>query len=332
MQLLRKYARRILRDLGKGLDAVDWLIGNVRRMRNYVRRTWPGKDPNAGRRDEAVYLHFDRRGDIHEYVIQQLTELKKAGFRITFVSNSPKLRDSHIADVAPLCRQIVWRRNVGYDFGGYKDGIRCLGNLNEVDRLILMNDSAYGPFYSLGSMIDAVDATKTDCWGITESWEHHYHVQSYFMLFLKGALSSTAFRQFWRRLPYVNRKAWVIRYGEIKLSQVLARRKLRVRVMAPYWEVAKHVLNKLERIPGDVPEDHKSFLNYLQSHIVLGRPLNPSHYFWETLILDFGSPFLKREVITSNPTGSPFNWRWAEVIARNSNYDPNLIVRHLQTQ
>jgi lipopolysaccharide biosynthesis protein len=301
-------------------------------MRNYVRRTWPGQDPNAGSRDEAVYLHFDRRGDIHDYVIQQLTELRKAGFRVTFVSNSRKFRSTHVPDIAPFCRQIVWRRNVGYDFGGYKDGIRSLGNLEGIDRLILMNDSAYGPFYPLRHLIDRVDPTEIDCWGITESWEHHYHVQSYFMLFLKGALSSVAFRQFWRRMPYVNRKASVIRYGEIKLSQILARRKLRVRVMAPYWEVAKHVLDKMERISSDVPEDHKSFLKYVQSHIVLGHPLNPSHYFWETLILDFGSPFLKREVITSNPTGSPFNWRWEEVIARNSNYDPGLIVKHLQTQ
>jgi lipopolysaccharide biosynthesis protein len=332
MQLLRNYARRLRLGLGKMLDAVHWIIGNLRRMRNYVRRTWPGRDPNAGARDEAVYLHFDRRGDIHDYVIQQLTELREAGFRITFVSNSPKFRNSHVADIEPFCRQIVWRRNVGYDFGGYKDGIRSLGNLDAIDRLIVMNDSAYGPFYSLRNMINGVDGTKTDCWGITESWEHHYHVQSYFMLFFRGALSSVAFRQFWRRFPYVNRKAWVIRYGEIKLSQILAQRKLRVRVLAPYWEVAKHVLDKMARIPSDVPEEHKSFLNYVQSHIVLGHPLNPSHYFWETLILDFGSPFLKREVITSNPTGSPFNWRWAEVIARNSNYDPGLIVRHLQTQ
>lgn len=332
MQFLRSYGRRLRRGVVGLLDAGHWVIGHARRMRNYVRQTWPGKDPNAGSRDEAVYLHFDRRGDVHDYVIQQLTELKEAGFRTTFVTNSPKFGSSQLADVAPFCRQIIWRRNLGYDFGGYKDGIRSLGNLDAIDRLLLMNDSAYGPFYPLRSLISHIDATDTDCWGITESWEHHYHVQSYFILFFKGALSLPAFRQFWRRFPYVNRKTWVIRYGEIKLSQTLARRKLRVRVLAPYWAVAKHVLEKIQDISDDIPEDHKSFLKYIQSHIVLGRPMNPSHYFWETLILEFGSPFLKREVITSNPTGSPFNWRWAEVIARNSTYDPNLIVRHLQTQ
>jgi hypothetical protein len=332
MQILRRYARRLRQIVFYGLDGLHWAIGQLRRTRNYVRRIVPGNDPNAGSHDEAVYLFYDRRGDIHDFVVQQLAELKDAGFRITFVSNSPVLRSADIADVEPYCRQIVWRRNVGYDFGGYKDGIRCIGDLNAVDRLLLMNDSAYGPFYPLRHIINAVDPAKTDCWGITESWEHHYHIQSYFVLFLKGALSSSAFRKFWRRMPYVNRKSWVIRYGEIKLSQSLARSKLRMRVLAPYWEVAGHVLQKLKTIPDDIPEEHKSFLKYVQSQIIRGRPLNPCHYFWETLISDFGSPFLKREVITKNPTGSPFNWRWGEVITRKSRYDPNLIVRHLQTQ
>jgi len=330
MQLLRHYRRRIRSVLVAALDAVHWLIGNLRRTRNYVRRIWPGQDPHAGSRDEAVYLHFDRRGQIHDYVIRQLTELREAGFRITFVSNSPKFELSNLADVEALCRQIVWRRNVGYDFGGYKDGIRCIGNLDGVERLILMNDSTYGPFYSLRNLVDSVDAAKTDYWGITDSWEHHYHLQSYFVLFLKGALSSSAFRQFWQRLPYVNRKTWVIRNGEIKLSQILAHRKFRLHVLAPYWEVANHVFAKIAKISDDLPEEHKLFLQYVQSRIISGRPLNPSHYFWETLIADFGCPFLKREVITINPTESPFNWRWSEVIARNSDYDTDLIMRHLQ--
>src|SRR5215210_2469347 len=149
MQLLRRYGGRIRQVLLEALDASHWLLGQLRRTRNYVRRVWPGQDPHAGSRDEAVYLHFDRRGQIHDYVIQQLTELKEAGFRITFVSNAPKFELANVADVEALCRQIVWRRNVGYDFGGYKDGIRCIGNLDEVDRLIVMNDSAYGPFYPL---------------------------------------------------------------------------------------------------------------------------------------------------------------------------------------
>jgi hypothetical protein len=69
----------------------------------------------------------------------------------------------------------------------------------------------------------------------------------------------------------------------------------------------------------------------LQGNLIKGNPLNPGHYFWETLITDFKCPFLKRELILVNPAEVVFTWRWAEVIKAESEYDPGLIYRHLQT-
>jgi hypothetical protein len=33
-----------------------------------------------------------------------------------------------------------------------------------------------------------------------------------------------------------------------------------------------------------------------------------------------------------NPTNIPQTWRWPEVIARESRYDPNLVWQHLQAR
>jgi lipopolysaccharide biosynthesis protein len=225
----------------------------------------------------------------------------------------------------------LWRRNAGYDFGGYKDGIKALGDLDQVERLLIMNDSVYGPFFPLTPILAAIDPLQTDFWGITDSWELAYHIQSYFMIFLQGALQSGEFRKFWRRLPYVNKKEWVIENGEIRLSQLLVQRKLRASVLAPYWPAAELILNKINRVDmAALAPAHREFLERVANYIVRGTPVNQSHFFWETIVVDFGCPFLKREVINHNPAGIPYTWRWPEMISEQSGYDLGLIKRHLQ--
>jgi len=306
------------------------VIGNARRLRSYVRKTWPGADPAFNSRLQAIYAHYDAKGIVHNYVIKQLEALVEAGFRTTFVSNSPSFPAIGVSEVAPFCRQILWRRNIGYDFGAYKDGIAALGDLDECERLLLMNDSVYGPFYPLGRVLAGIDHERTDFWGITDSWQHHFHIQSYFILFLRKALNSPAFRQFWHQLPYVNSKRWIIHNSEVRLTQVLTQNKLRANVHAPYWKVARAVLNKLQSGTNGSCQRHQQFLDNLQDLLVRGVPQNPSSIFWEPLIVDFGCPFLKREIITRNPEQIPFIWRWDEVLACVSAHDPEVVRRHLQ--
>jgi lipopolysaccharide biosynthesis protein len=307
-------------------------VGNLRRLQNQVRRTWAGSDPLPASRSEAVYVHYDRNGVIHDYVLEQLRAIVAAGFRITFVSNSPSFSEKNVSEIASYCSRILWRRNVGHDFGAYKDGVRAIGNLDRVDRLLLMNDSVYGPFHSLAHILAAIDPAGTDFWGISDSWEYHYHIQSYFLLFLRGALQSSAFQQFWQKLPYVTNRDWVIQNGEIKLSQRLIQFKLRASVLVPYWKVAKVVMDKISRLDTErMVGPHKDFLDRTLDIIVRGTPVNPSHHFWEAMISDFGCPFLKRDLITRNPAEIPFTWRWDEVISRYSDYDLSLIERHLRS-
>ncbi len=276
-------------------------------------------------------MHFDRHGIIHDYVHEQLRALVAAGFRITFVSNAPKFSEGTAREVASFCRQILWRRNVGYDFGAYKDGIKAIGNLDRVDRLVLMNDSVYGPFYPLKPLLEAVDPSKTDFWGITDSWEIAFHIQSYFLLFFPRALQSKQFREFWQRFPYVNRKNWVIERGEVALSQLLVQHKFRAAALAPYWRAAERILEKIDKVDStELAPAHREFLERITNHIVRGTPMNQSHFFWETIVVDFDCPFLKREVIKQNPAGIPYMWRWPEMIGECGSYDLSLISRHLQ--
>jgi lipopolysaccharide biosynthesis protein len=207
------------------------VIGHIRRLRSYVRRTWPGGDPCRASKDHAVYAHYDHEGIVHDYVVEQIRQLAIAGFRVTFVSNARRLSEASVSAVRPYCRETIWRRNVGYDFGAYKDGMAAIGDLSQCDRLLLMNDSIYGPFRPLGDVLKAANPSEAELWGITDSWDHHYHVQTYFVLFFKKALMSEVFGKFWRRLPYVNSKSWIVRNCEVKLTQKLTQRQMHARVL-----------------------------------------------------------------------------------------------------
>ncbi len=163
-------------------------------------------------------------------------------------------------------------------------------------------------------------------------------MQTYFVLFFKTALKSEAFRRFWRRLPYVNNKTWVIKNCEVGLSHTLARHKLHAEVLCPYWKVAERVLAKIEDRPratekrdsrGEVlatPSDE--FIERLHANLIFGRPLNATHYFWDSLIADFRAPFIKRELVLGNPEGIAYAWRWPDLIAREYGYDAGPIRRH----
>ena len=316
------------------LLAADWVIlvcGQLLRPFNFIRTEFAGADPLSTSKVAAVYAHFDGEGLIHDYVVHQLSELAAAGFRIVFVSNSPKFPPESVALVTPYCRTILWRYNIGYDFGAYKDGLNAIEGKDNLAALLLMNDSIYGPFFRLRDQLMEIDRTTTDFWGITDSWQAGFHVQSYFILFFSKVIRSQAFKSFWRQFPYVNDKGWIIRNGEIKLSKILTQQKLRANVLAPYWSVSKNVLDRVSEVDTEkLPAFHRDYLNMLRNALIHGTPLNPMHYFWETLINEYKCPFLKRELVKLNPGNTPFAWRWPEVVHKASDYDVALIRRHLQ--
>src|SRR6516162_1476680 len=136
----------------------------TRRRSSYVRRRWPGALDLEGATRIAVFVHFDRQS---------------------------------IDRISPLCGAILQRANVGMDFGAYKDGIGTLPRLDRLEALLLANDSVYGPFYDLGDVIGRMNLAEAEVWGITDSWERRFHLQSYFLLFGRRALNHEAFRQFW---------------------------------------------------------------------------------------------------------------------------------------
>ena len=312
------------------LPIQDWaigLFGKFGRRGNYVRERIKGNDPLRDAPRAAVFVHFDKAGIVHDYVVHQLCELVGAGYRVTFVSNAPNLPAESRARVQPFCKELIWRFNIGYDFGAYKDGIASIPDLDRLDSLILMNDSVYGPFWNLRDTLAKIDIATTDFWGITDSFENLHHIQTFFMVFMPNALRSTAFKNFWTRLLYINHRMWVIRNAEVKLTQVLQDAQLKVGVLAPYGAVAEIAQARLaHQATPDV--GHAAFERF-RAQIMKDGVVNPTQFFWDVLITDYACPFIKRDLLTSNPNNVPGTSRWGDLISEHSSYDVGMIARHL---
>jgi lipopolysaccharide biosynthesis protein len=298
-----------------------------------VEEKWGGLQELSAARKVAVFVHFDAEGRLHDFVAEYLRQLVEAGFAVVFVSNSPALPQATIEQLLPACALILRRANLGHDFGAFKDGIAQIPALERIDALLLANDSVYGPFQPLQGIIARMDQ-GADVWGITDSLERRFHLQSYFLLFNRTALRAPTFSQFWSRLRAVKSKSWTIAKYEVGLTQALAGAGLRCRALFPYRSAAEAVLAAV-REGGREPRKADDpawwrFVRRIRAAVTGGVPLNSMHYFWDYLVERMGCPFMKRELLRDNPMRIPYVGCWREVVAAASAYDTSLIERHLE--
>jgi lipopolysaccharide biosynthesis protein len=331
--MIRRVGRVVYNASSSGLSIAQDMRDHFRFRKNYVIERWAGERSLAGARRVAVFVHYDRRGRVHDYVLHYLAALTKAGFEIVFVSNSPKEFRENVWRARPLCGLILRRKNVGYDFGAYKDGWLAIPDIARLDELILANDSAYGPFSDLAPLLSRCDDSAA-IWGMTDSWDSRFHLQSYFLLFRKEALTNARMLAFWRKVRYFQSKRSIIRKYEVGLTQEAIRGGLRCAALFSQHRVVEALSaavlsqNVLKR--DGLSEPHRAYLQRVFDAVDHGLPLNITHFFWDHLIADLGCPFLKRELLTINPMGVPFLHQWHKLIERTTSYDPDLIMRHLE--
>jgi lipopolysaccharide biosynthesis protein len=334
-----------LRNLAKTAFSLGWMyiaagIGLCRRRAHFIVERHSGDRSLAGARRVAVFVHYERRGRLHDYALYYIDCLRGAGFEVVFVSNAPVLPAESVAKLQPLCALILRRRNIGYDFGAYKDAIGTLGNIAALDELLLTNDSVYGPFGDLAAIVSRCDAERAVLWGITDNWFRRFHLQSYFLLFKQPALTSDVFARFWSKVLYVQSKRWIIEKYEIGLSQGMLQSGLRCAALYPYRDVAEMLNAGVARMHEEARADDKlhaaawteqqKFAANISDAIAHGLPLNSTHHLWDYLLAEMACPFLKRELLERNPMKIPSLQRWESLVRGTFDYDTDLILRHLE--
>lgn len=172
----------------------------------------------------AVFVIFQPKG-LPASIYLTLEHLRQNRYSVLLVSNgalSPEDRARLSQDTA----LVLERPNVGYDFGGYRDGIRQLWSFqHDLSRLVLMNDSTWFPLRRDDDSLARMEALDADLAGHifkTESAKRpeNDHLESHLLMISSVFVQSRDFYHFWSRYCMSDRRSTTITFGEKALSQL----------------------------------------------------------------------------------------------------------------
>lgn len=224
--------------------------------------------------DVCFFAHFDKDNKVDEYVLRYLAKLKELNFSIVFISTT-RLAAADIERLGADCADVMLRGNSGLDFGSWAAAFRKHGAAVN-GRLLLANDSVYGPIGSLRAALERLTAAPADFYGMVESTQIAPHLQSWFLLFEPWVIRHETFSQV-LSLPFpAMAKKQIVAQGEVALSS---------RLIAQGFRYA--ALCKRDDL-GSAQARHA---------------MNPMLLFWREVLFEYGVPFLKIELLRDNPLG-----------------------------
>ncbi|WP_156746275.1 rhamnan synthesis F family protein [Mycobacterium sp. 1423905.2] len=298
------------------LAAVPYrLRGNALRFVRQTHQELP-PDPPAGRRTLVLFAHFDPQRMIDPYVTYYLNALHGLGATIVFVSGSPKLVPESVDPIRSLCAGIYTRRTLAMDFGSWHLAYALLQrrgwSLDQFDRLVLANDSVFGPLFPLQEMWSAFD--NADMYGAIESEEFGLHLQSFFLAWDLNERTRQFLKDFWDGFQYIVDKVNLVREYEIGLSERARAAGLRIK---PFVSAASV----------------KATYGQAQSHEwaskFSGDPFNNTLFFWDGLITHHRFPFLKTILPRHNQPWHDSMEHLRDFIEQHTEYPYELIEQNV---
>ena len=267
--------------------------------------------PLPGRRTLVLFAHFDLQGVVDPYVVYYLEALYKLGTTIVFISASPTLTPESVAPIRSLCAGIYTRRTLSLDFGSWHLAwciLRGRGwSLDQFDRLVLANDSVYGPLFPIEEMWSSFHGA--DMYGAIESIQPSPHLQSFFLAWDLNARTRPFLNDFWNGFQYAVDKLLLIRRYEVGISRRARQAGLSLKpfvsvdtIRATYG--LSPAYRRLSRRIGAV------------NHPVL---------FWDGLIEHLRFPFLKASLPRYNAPWHDSIQHLQEFIEQHTNYPYELI-------
>jgi lipopolysaccharide biosynthesis protein len=222
-------------------------------------------------KDVCLFAHYDKDDRVDDYVLWYLRNISDLNFSIVFISTS-QLDSSDVSRLRAHCCDVILRENTGLDFGSWSAGFaKHSSDIN--GRLLLANDSVYGPIGSLGAAVNRLTSERADFYGLIESVEIAPHLQSWFLLFEPWVVKNAEFRSILAQPFSTMTKRQIVQNGEVGLSRRLGRAGFRY-----------EALHRNDRI--GQPRRHDA------NHMLV---------FWRELLLVEGIPFLKIELLRDNP-------------------------------
>jgi lipopolysaccharide biosynthesis protein len=272
----------------------------------------------------VIYAAFSPDGQPTPYAAEQVASYRELGFNTLVVDTSPHLSNARRAAWDRLATHWFQRANVGYDFTSYREGIEHLRATNAIEpgatAVLLTNDSCFGPFEQMHDVFVRIrrdgGPAKT-VYAITDSYEFHHHLQSYWLYVPPDVLAVAL--EFFDEMRPLSGLDDAISFGELAFSRFLSERGCTLRALAPTAEVVPRFarfngfalsllefgFRRLLRRPKYSRATDAACLRHL-----LHRP-SPFEGFNPTLglgirMVEAGlTPFVKRRLLRENPYADP---------------------------
>lgn len=227
--------RRLKRQIWERYSVLtDPLTGAIwTRMRPRLLKVTPGVLPLG--KDLAIFLVFQPKG-CPASCFATLRALVAQGFTPVVVSNlklSPQDREA----LQQVSWRVIERPNLGYDFGGYRDGLwYCQNHAPEMDSLLFLNDTIWFPAVSGDTTLRWFRENPADYVALADTLYfgakgmktrpsdrvRTYHFASFCFQVRRAILESPDFRAYWQEFKLSSRKQTVILRGEVGHYQMLA--------------------------------------------------------------------------------------------------------------
>lgn len=269
----------------------------------HISKNHTGDIPKPVVPDGAVCLFaaYCPTGDLPPYTRFYLKNLMLCGFTLhIIVSGAPIITEQ----TRNFCTQYgihFWcRENGGLDFGAWQYLINQDVTQN-APLILLANDSVFGPFSPLPSLLQKLQIHNAPAWGLVASRAITPHIQSWFIGFAGDVWQSPTLQRVFRQ-PFADMsREEIIWHGELGLSVAL-----------------KSLGIPLHTLWSDV-----------ESPVARLFPANPMHVFWRQMLVTGKVPFLKQELLRDNPYHIRHLDEWERLISTQNDFNPNWIKSYL---
>lgn len=249
----------------------------------------------------CLFAHYDARGVIAPHVIHYLQQIGTCGFTVHIaLSGMKSLSDTDRLALDRIGAIPHLRPNRGLDFGAWQDLVAncCLTGATSI---LLANDSVFGPLQPLEPVFARMQARRPDVWGMVESRQAAWHLQSWFLCFTAAAFAAPAIQRV-LQLPFqAMSKSEIVLHGELGLGAAILADRLD---WAACWHQPAHRMRHL--VPGNAM--HLDFLSVMRSGQV---------------------PFIKVELLRDNPTALRWVDQWRKHVDASEIFPVDWIDRHL---
>ncbi|MBB3882326.1 rhamnan synthesis F family protein [Acetobacter oeni] len=252
----------------------------------------------------CLFAAYTRDGTLPPYTLYYLSELTSCGFT-THVALSGAAQVSKETEQSCHDRGIIlWPRpNTGHDFGAWQHLLlhNCAAGAS---RVLLANDSVFGPLSPLAPIFRRMQSSAADVWGMVETRAITPHLQSWFVCFERHSFDAEPVQRALRQ-NFVNMtKEELIWHGELGLSVAC-------------------------RAAGLGTDALWSDRNGLSG--TLFPAINPMHARWRQMARGRSVPFIKTELLRDNPFRLLTTPEWKQIVTSHSNFKPEWIASYLRT-